>query len=281
MANNLFSGLESLGLSGMTNMEIFEKEEQKESVQEKKEEHKYIETDYLYDKTCICPVCDREFKTKTIRTGKARLLSTDSDLRPRYQGIDPVKYDVIVCNNCGYAALVRFFEHITLSQAHLIKDNITPKFKGINDGIDMYTYDDAILRYRLALVNAVVKKSRISERAYICLKIAWLMRGKAEHLEENTPDYKNVIKELKANEQEFLEKAYEGFKGALGQEIFPICGMDEPTLIYLIADLARQCKDYDLAYKYTGEVIVSRVAGNKLKDRARELKEMIRKEVQE
>ena len=35
------------------------------------------ETDYIFDKTIKCDVCGKEFKTKQVRTGKARFIGTD------------------------------------------------------------------------------------------------------------------------------------------------------------------------------------------------------------
>lgn len=283
MGSNIFSGLEKLGLFGMLNVEIFDTDENKNSgkdglLDEKSKVQEIQEADLLYDKTYKCPVCDREFKAKAVKTGKARMLSIDTDLRPRYQGIDTIKYDVIVCGKCGYAALSRFFNFLTIPQAKLIAANISPNFKGVNDNVDKYSYDDAIIRHRLALVNAVVKKSKVSERAYVCLKLAWLMRGKAETLPKDTENYEEQIKELHASEQEFTEKAYEGFKVAMSKELFPICGMDEYTFLYVTADLARKCKDYTMAYKLVGDVVTSRTASVKLKDRARDLKDLIKQE---
>ena len=34
---------------------------------------------------------------------------TDCDLRPKYENIDVLKYDFIVCEHCGYATLRRFY----------------------------------------------------------------------------------------------------------------------------------------------------------------------------
>ena len=36
------------------------------------------ETDYIFDKTIKCDVCGKEFKTKQVRTGKARFVGTDA-----------------------------------------------------------------------------------------------------------------------------------------------------------------------------------------------------------
>lgn len=281
MNNNLFSGLEQLGLSGMDDMDLFDSEEKQDEAakdSEEKEQNTQSETEFLYDKTFQCPVCERSFKTKAIRMGKARMLSLDRDLRPRYQGIDTIKYDVVVCGKCGYAALSRFFNSVTLAQAKRISTEISPAFKGIDNSQDTYSYDDAILRYRLALANSVVKKSKASERAYTCLKIAWLMRGKAENLPEDTKNYDEAIKELGEQEQAFTAKAYEGFQAAMLKEGFPICGMDEFTFLYLVAELGRRCKDYSTSYKLAGDILTSRGASVKIKDMTRDLKELLREE---
>lgn len=42
------------------------------------------------------------------------------------------------------------------------------------------------------------------------------------------------------DERECLKNAYEGFLKAISSEAFPMAGMDENTLQYLLADLARE-----------------------------------------
>ena len=236
------------------------------------------EKDILFDKTYKCPVCDNVFKSKSIKTGKNKLLYIDTDLRPVYKDADIVKYDAIVCTKCGYAALTRYFNNLSFKQAKEIEEKISPTFKGLEDNIELYTYDDAILRYRLTLVNAVVKKAQMSERAYICLKLAWLTRGKRESLEKDTPEYKELQKKLMNEESEYLKKAYEGFMSALSREKFPICGMDDVKFTYLCADLARRCKDFPCATKLLSEVLVSKKAGTALKNKAREVYDMVKEE---
>lgn len=278
--SSLFSGLEKLGLSNLKNVEVFEKEEEKVVKKaDKKLIHILEETDMIFDKSYKCPVCDSEFKNKTVMSGKAKLVSIDTDLRPKYQGIDCIKYDVIVCNNCGYSALTRFFTSVTNQQAKAIKENISSNFRPLDNDGEIYTYDEAILRYQLALANAVVKKGKISERAYTCLKIAWLYRGKAENLDISDIDYDVKLQELKKEEKDFIASAYEGFINAISKEMFPICGMDESTYTYVTADLARRCKDYETAVKLISQIITSRAASSKVKDRARELKDLIKIEM--
>ena len=195
----LLSGLEVFGLKGMDNVNDIYDGEKKEEEQKKAEVEKdpvQIEQDMLFEKSFTCPICDIDFKSKTVRIGKAKLLKTDLDLRPKYENVDMLKYDVILCPHCGYAALSRYFKFITSPQARLIKENISPNFKHIKEKGVIYTYEEALSRYKLTLANAIVKKAKPSEKAYICLKTAWLLRGAAESLKKDEPDYEQKKAEL-------------------------------------------------------------------------------------
>ena len=121
MSDKLF-GLAGLGLDDLENMNIYgqDKKEEKAAAEAQKIEEK----DLIFDKTFTCPVCGEDFPAKIMKTGKARLLSTDQDLRAKYEGIDAVKYDVILCPHCGYAALNRYFNSLNKVYIKLIKENI-------------------------------------------------------------------------------------------------------------------------------------------------------------
>ena len=276
---NLFSGMEEFGLGKLSNqLDVYEVKEENPKKDGQEEVHIVREAELLFHKTMICPVCDGQFKAKTIRTGKVKLLSADTDLRPKYSQVDSLKYDAIVCPKCGYSALRRFFDSVTSVQAKLIKEKISMNFKGIHQEMEFYTYDDAIVRHKLALVNSIVKSAKLSERAYICLKTAWLFRGKRESLPTDTPDYEKEIQSLQHEEDEFISKAYVGFKDAFMKETFPMCGMDEVTCTYLVADLARRCGEYDEASRWISDVITNRVATDRIKEKARDIKELIMEE---
>ena len=274
---NLFSGLEHFGLGNLSEMKIFDKEKDAKTEAEKKKVE-VKEEDFLFDKTFICKACDKEFKSKMVRTGKVKLLEQDTDLRPKYQHVDSLKYDAVVCPYCGFAALNRFFNYLTDSQAKLIKANISAKFKGLKEAGGALSYDEAMLRHKLVLINAIVKHAKSSEKAYICLKLAWLCRGKSETLPADTKDLETVKKTLAEQEKEYIAHAYEGFNESFAKEPFPICGMDENTLTYLCADLARQLGKYDDALRLVGRVITARGASDRIKSKGIEMKEMIKKE---
>lgn len=270
--SGLLSGLEALGLGGVSEMDVYgdvEAKEKKESgVAEKQEK---TEIDYLFEKTHTCPVCDNEFKCSAVRIGKAKLIGTDTDLRPKYQGVDPLKYDAIVCPRCGYAALNRFFTSMTTTQSKLIMEQISRKFNATLKLTGVFSYDDAILYHRLALACAVVKRSKLSERAYTCLKTAWLFRAKQEDASVDEKEKES----LKAQELEFSKNAFDGFMEAMSKEIYPICGMDEMTLYCVLADLGRRIGRYEEAGRLVSKVIVSRNASERIKDKARDIKELI------
>ena len=76
-----------------------------------------------------------------------------------------------------------------------------------------------------------------------------------------------------AQEKELLSNALNGFVMARQSEEFPIAGMDASTLDYLVAALAVETEQYDIASKMISEILASRVANSRIKDKARFLKE--------
>lgn len=278
----LLSGLEQFGLSNLESMDLYEtpkKAEEGDAGEQKT--HTVQEQDFLFDKSFTCPLCDREFKARTVKIGKAKLAGSDLDLRPRYEQIDLLKYDVIMCPTCGYAALSRFFKYLTSPQAKNIQKAISATFKPQKEASEIYTYDEALERYKLALANAIVKQTKASEKAYICLKTAWLLRGKSEHLDPGQPDYEAQKKQCQEEEDEFLKNALEGFLAARQAESFPMCGMDEPTVDFLIAVTAMRFEQYDLAGRLISNLITSKTVNPRMRDKARDVKDMMMKKVKE
>lgn len=278
MTDKLF-GLSGLGLDDLENMDIYGQEKKEAQAAPKHQAPKIEEKDLIFDKTFTCPVCEEEFPAKIMKTGKARLLGTDQDLRAKYEGIDAVKYDVILCPHCGYAALNRYFNSLSKVYVKLIRENISSKVQMHTYHDDIYTYPQAMERYKLCLANAVVKHAHASEKAYICLKSGWLMRGWQEYLKESGNADEAKLRELKTMEEAYLKNAYTGFTEALQTEGFPMCGMDEITVDFLIAVLAARVRKYDVASRMVATILTSPSANARTKDKARELKEQILEEL--
>lgn len=279
---DLLSGLEQFGLGSLKNMNLYDEPSKAEGDDKAPAAAPVMqEQDYLFDKATTCPICDKEFKTKTVKVGKVKLAGTDMDLRPKYDQVDLLKYDIVMCPHCGYAALSRFFKFVTSPQAKHIKETISASFKPQTEVKEIFTYDDALERYQLTLANAIVKQAKPSEKAYICLKTAWLLRGKGEHLDTNAPDYAEQKKKLGDEENEYLHNALEGFLSARQTESFPMCGMDEPTVDYLIAVLSLRFEQYDVASRLVAGILTNPSANPRMKDKARMIKEMVVKKIKE
>jgi hypothetical protein len=276
----IFSGLEKLGLGGIGKGELFEDPKKKETNVKKAEAPTkklslVNEEDYLFDKKYKCPVCEIEFDAKTVRTGKVRMKNVDIDLRPDYDELDLIKYDVIACPDCGYAALARYFPTLNKYQIEDIRNKISMNYKKLENEGPTYSYEYARSLYQLCLANAMVKKAKNSEKAYICLKTAWVIRGETQHLDPEAEDYETKKADNDAQEQELLKNALDGFVMARQSEEFPIAGMDSSTLDYLVAALAVETNQYDIASKMISELLTSRVANSRIKDKARLLKDII------
>jgi hypothetical protein len=254
----LFDGLESLGFGDIKEFDLFPVMEEK---QKKKVKQELSEgpMDYLYIKNMECPVCVKQFETPVIRKSKLRVVDTETDFKTIYQIIDPNLYDVIQCNRCGYAALVTFFNHIAEKQKEIISEKITPRYIKKNYPLPL-TLDNAIERYKMALLCAAVIGVKSSQKAILCLKTAWIYRDLND----------------KPNEQLFIKNALTGLIEAFKTESFPIGVMDEQTVKYMIGELSRRCGDFTEASKWIGEVVTMRGANKKMKERALTVKELIR-----
>ncbi len=283
MSDNLLSGLEKLGLdvSGMDNLfgetkkEVVVNESGESIVAPPKEQ------EFLLDKGMRCPMCDKTFLQKKVKSARARRLGADPDLRPRYEAVDPTKYDVNSCPFCGYTSIDRFWagENLTSIQRKALKEGVCDKLtKYIYEAPPLpetYTYDEAIERYKLALYNAVVKNAKASEKAYTCLKISWLLRGKAEELEAVEEKDEAAIAAVREEENKFYSQAYEGLNKAISSENTPICGMDQNTLEFLLAQMAYKMGKMQEASRMISNILVSKTAGTSIKNKARDLKDEI------
>ena len=162
-----------------------------------------------------------------------------------------------------------YFEPLSSFQIKRLKEQVMSKYKPVleDKGTSTYSYEDAITRYQLCLVSAMVKNSKMSEKAYICLKTAWLYR----EIYDNTPDFskEEVLKRRKLKEQ------YDGFIKAVSSEAPPFCGMNMNTMEYLLANMSVYFQDVPVATRYISNLITSKTISSKMKDRALDLKDQL------
>lgn len=234
------------------------------------------EKDFLFTKNIHCPVCGGVFGTRVVKSGSLRRMEPDFDLRPRFRNIDTLKYEAYSCPHCGYSAMSRYFEGLSKWQIELIKENVCSNFRSVDSQVaETIDYQTAINRYKLALYNTDVKRGKLSEQAYTCLKISWLYRSMAEEMPEGTAEEKAQKAEILNTQEAFYKKAFEAFQKVISTEEFPICGMDTYTMDYLLAALACHFKEYAYASKAVSNILSSQTADRRMKDKALDVKEMI------
>ena len=278
----ILSGLGNMGID-IKDGDLFAEEKKEGSVNpeelKKAEEQKKQteEADNLLKKSYNCPICGGAFKALTVKANRARLIAQDIDLRPKYEKFDALKYAAIMCPNCGYASRGQIFNDVSTKQKAVIREKIASNYFEVNDDekLDVYDYDTAINHYQMAIGTAIVRNAKNSEKAYICLQTAWVVRGKKESLDPKAPDYASQLKECQENEKELLQNAMEGFIKARSSEDFPMCGMDEYTIDYIIAALCYECGKLEVGLKLLGELISSRTTNSRIKDKARNLRDLI------
>ena len=281
--DNLLSGLAKFGLDEGAANNLFEDAnvvtKQNADGSTTKEIAAPKEEDFLLLKAVRCPICDGTFRTISIKSGRTKRKEPDLDLRPRFEYIDTNKYDITTCPKCGFTAINRYFGHLSSLQTKMIKEGVCDKFKTpptqeVTE-IKTYTYDEAIELFKRALYTSVVKKASNSEKAYACLKIAWLLRGKIEELAVDKEKNKDAIIAAQKEYASFYAQAFEGFVKAMSSENYPMCGMDQNTVDLLIAAMAFNMGKYDYSSRFVSSLIVSRTAGGNIKKRAHELKEKL------
>lgn len=255
---NLFDDLKDMGFDNIDSTELFKSHKKEKQKVVKK---MYTVEEVLYDKSYTCPVCGNAFKASAIRSGKNRLLTTDLDLKGTYDIVNPLLYECILCEACGYAALSKNFDRLSISQIKWIREQICSKYKSVQYP-KVLSEKDGIIRYKLALLNAQVKHAKDGEKAYICLKIAWLYR-----------DMNNEKMELA-----FLKNALQGFQNAFSNDRFPIFELDELTVAYLIATIHYRFKEYEEALRWLGNIIINHSTNARLKMRAMNLKDIIKED---
>lgn len=212
----------------------------------------------LYDKSYTCPLCGEPFKSKAIRSGKNQLSSIDLDLYPHYTLINPLLYSVIACPHCGYSTLSKTFGALTPKQ----KEWLGTQF---SKALPHPTYspyispEEALKKYKIALIACLTKKSHLSEQGYIALNIAWLYRdlGQTE------------------NEQIFLKRAFSALSEAFSNERFPIMSMDESTFTYVLAAIAYEIGYLNESKHFLSTVLTSVGCPPRIKDHALTLKQKI------
>lgn len=230
----------------------------------------------IFKKTYKCPVCSNEFKNLTVKQGKARPDYSDIDLKQNYKNIEPLKYDIILCPRCGYASVERYFDRVSVQAQRDILKSITSSLGISFEDKDELDFEDAITRYKFALLSCQVKKVKDSEIGFLMLKFGWLYRSYARETEDTEKKVK-----LESQEHFYLENALNYFLKAREKENGEICGMEETTFDCLLASMAVNLRREDVASRLISALLSHPLSTKRIKDKARELKYILSEEKDE
>jgi hypothetical protein len=193
----------------------------------------------LYLKKIMCPVCGKNFEITKVKSKACKVASRDTDFCVYYEDLNPLFYDIWICEHCGYAAQSDKFEDINSKDAKLLKEKLAPRWAGRSFAGDR-SIEMAIEAFKLALLNLQVRKGKASEFAKICIRLAWLYRIKEDQ------------KEL-----EFIKHALKYYSETYENERFPVDKLDECTCLYMIGELHRRAGNYEDAVKWLSRLISS------------------------
>src|SRR5690242_17623355 len=108
--------------------------------------------DGLYNITCSCPVCIKKFEVTKVKSKACRVSTRDADFCTHYENLNPMLYDVWVCESCGYAGLSDKFSEVSPNEADTIKKNISVKWNKRSYAGER-SVDAAIDAFKLALLS--------------------------------------------------------------------------------------------------------------------------------
>jgi len=214
----------------------------------------------LYNKQITCPVCKNKFEITKTKINSIRVEKRDPDFCIHYKTINPLFYDAIVCENCGYAALADKFDEISDKEIDILLEKLAPKWHKRSFAGER-TIDDALEAFKLVLLNLQIKGAKSSELAKVCLRIAWLYRFKGDE-----------------REIEFLRFAEHHYNQTYMTENFPVDKLDENTCMYILGELNRRIGNFDASVKWFSKLISTHDARNNaaLMEAAREQFQLVK-----
>jgi len=193
----------------------------------------------LYNKAITCPVCQKAIEITKVKVNGCKIASRDTDFCIHYEDINPIYYDVWVCEHCGYAAQSDKFEEVSPRDADIILSKITPRWNKRNFSGER-TVEHAIETFKLALLCLQLRKAKNNDIAKVCVRLAWLYRIKKDH-----------------KEIEFLQFALKCYSDIYDRENFPVDKLDEFTCLYMIGELHRRVGDIEEAIQWFSRLISS------------------------
>mgnify|MGYP002625783828 CR=1 FL=1 len=150
---------------------------------------------------------------------------------------------------------------------------------------DMRNYNRDLDFAKLAFIDGLDASftDHLNKQRYISLdvnsflnsQLSTIVKNDAKELDKNCCYIKNNAIFFKRKEEEALQNALEGFVVARSREDAPMCGMDQYTLDYLLAQLYFHFGKYDEAGRLVTGILQSHNAPSLIRRKVQDLKEQV------
>ncbi|MBP8598824.1 MAG: DUF2225 domain-containing protein [Selenomonas sp.] len=214
-----------------------------------------------------CPICGES--TRIVKT-KSKLMveKTDEDFCVHYKGFNPYFYKIWFCEHCGFAADEKTFLG-TMPSLHKkkIQEFLAQRKLGMQF-VEERGIPDAVASFKLAIFYAEMTDQPLARRAGLYLELAWIYRADGEQDKEN----------------EMMQRAADLYDTSLMTERYPINGLSDNTVVYLIGAIYFRMQDYEKSTQYLSRIIGDqsiRDNDNRLYKRARDLWQTIREDTRD
>jgi len=129
----------------------------------------------FWHKSYVCPVCNSQFEAVRIFTDAIKVKSRESDLKPVYDGVNVLMFQLVSCPKCLYTSFEDDFGELQSSHVEAIK-RMHEKLKGFEIELsENKSVRDAAVQYNIAAVMYVARE-KFFRAAESFLKLAWLYR---------------------------------------------------------------------------------------------------------
>ena len=214
-----------------------------------------------------CPICGET--TRVVKV-KSKLLAerTDEDFCVHYKDFNPYFYKIWFCEHCGFAADEKtFLGSIPLTHKRKIQEFLNSRKLGLKF-VEERQVPDAVASFKLAIFYAELTGQSLAKRAGLYLELGWIYRASEE----------------KEREGEMLERAISLYDRSLMTERYPINGLSDNTVIYLIGAIYYRLHDFEKSTQYLSRIIGDQRIRDEdivLYKRARDLWQRVREEKKE
>jgi len=184
-----------------------------------------------------CPFCGGIFKTIVVISMSYG--EEDSDFRPHFRGLNPMKYFVHECPYCGYIGQSREFKGVRISKEVPPDKDVKYEHRVIGD------YDNPFLKLAKSLEMRGANPYDIAVAYHYAAWYYRLMYEKSENDDEKS--------KFKEKEKAALKETINWFKKAL--ESRDVRSKERPIIIYLIGELYRLIGEFEQALIYFEKAI--------------------------